>query len=938
TINVKLKSSYIHGQQLVVVGYGTEKKENVTGSIATVSGSDLQSAPVPNVSNALAGQMPGVIVNNRSGEPGNNGSDIVIRGDGTLNNNNPLYVIDGVPSSYSDFNELNPTDIKSISVLKDASAAIYGSEAANGVILVTTKEGKKGKPKITYNGRFGETQPTRIPNHLNGWQYMVWRNEGDKAAGQPQEFTQKQIDALKNGTYNPRQYGNTDWERAILKPLSPVTTHQLQISGGSDIVTYLLSGQYLYQDGIYKHSATYYNQGNLRANIGVNVTKNLNISLKSSATLKRKHYSNLNGTSIFFWAKGEFPYLPVFYPNGDPSGSQALVNPLLIAEGKTGYNKEHYYIFNNNLSFKLKLPEITKGLYVHGRVAYDIQNWDSKLFTNRFHMYSYDPTTDTYIDQYSSETSGNGFATPMSVNQTFNKSLKSTYDIQLGYKNDFGPHHVAAFVAYEQYKFDHSWISAYRQGLLSDQIVQLNMGSSQQLNNGGSLDHRGLPLSNGHIPIYGGKKDFFGRITYNYKQKYLADIILRRDGSFRFPPNHRWGTFPAVSVGWRISKEPFFQNHVKFISDLKLKASWGRMGNSLIAPYQFQSLYSFGSGYNYGLSPIHYRGIVPGVAPNPDITWEVADKKDVGFTAQFFSGTLSMDFDYFFSKRNNILVRPNAKVPNYTGLQLPDENIGKVNNHGIDASLTYHNFSGAFHYKFAGNFTFARNKVVYMDESKNIPAWQRVTGHPMNSWLVYKTAGIYKNQQEINNSPHLPGEQPGDVKYIDVNGDGQITPNDMVRIFQSATPEIQYGINLTGGYKRFQLYMLWQGQARAKQLILPGSFHTPPEWRFTERWTPSNPNATIPRAVTRNNTIDNRPSTIWLKNASFIRLKTVRLSYTLSNSLARRLSLNRVQLYISGQNLFFISPIKHYDPELTTPDGQYYPQVRSFNVGASLSL
>ncbi|HYW34140.1 MAG TPA: TonB-dependent receptor [Balneolaceae bacterium] len=925
TINVQLKSTTVSGQQMVVVGYSKEKKQNVTGAVSTVSGKNLSKAPVPNVSNSIGGQVPGVIANNRSGEPGNNASTILIRGRGTLNNNSPLYVIDGVQSSFSAFNELNPSDIKSISVLKGASAAIYGSEAANGVIVVTTKNGKKGPPTFHYNGRFGESQPTRIPRHLNGWQFMKWRDEGDSAASQPLEYSKKTIQALKNGTYNPRQYGNTDWERAILKQYSPTTQHQLSVSGGTDVVTYSVSGQYEYQDGIFKQSATYYHQGNLRANIGIQATKNLHISLKSNGVLKRKHYSNISGTGIFDWAKNEYPFLPVFFPNGKPSGSQGLVNPLLMANGTTGFNKQRFYTFNNNLSFDLKLPEITPGLYLQGRADFDIEHWDTKLFTDRFHMYSYDPTTDTYIDQYSSETSGNGFATPMSMNETYNKSFNKILDLQLGYKHSFGYNNLSAFVAYEEHSYDHRWISAYRQGLLSDQIVQLSLGSSQLLNNNGNMDHSA-------------KRDMFGRLTYNYKQKYLVNFIIRHDGSYRFPPGHRWGTFPSISVGWRISNEPFFKNNISFISDLKLKASWGKLGNSQIAPYQFLTSYSFGSGYNLGVNPTHYRGLVPGVAPNPNITWEVARKRDVGLNAQFFGGSLSLDADYFFDKRNNILVHPNANVPSYTGLQVPDENIGKVKNHGIDGAITYQHNSESFNYQFSGNFTFARNKVVYMDEPKNIPSYQRITGHPMNSWLVYKADGIYQNKQQINNSPHPPGTQIGDVKYVDVNGDGKITPADRVRIFQSPTPKIQWGFSMRGGYKGFEAYLLWRGQAEAKQLISPGSFHTPPLWRFTERWTPSHRNTSIPRAITRNNTVDNRPSTVWLKSSRYLRLKTVRLSYTLPAGIVKAFSISRALIYVSGQNLFFISPIKHYDPEITATNGQYYPQVREYSVGISLSF
>jgi len=938
TINVALKSTTLQGQQMVVVGYGKQSKAELTGAVSTVSGSKLQKAPTVNISNSLEGQMPGVIVNTRSGKPGASSSQIDIRGEGTLNNNSPLVVIDGAPSTMQVFDRLNPADIKNISVLKDAAAAIYGAEAANGVILVTTKQGKAGTPTVTYDGSFGYNQPTRIPSMVNGWQYMKYENEKDKYYGRSPEYTQKQINALKNGTYNKRRYANTDWEHAVIKQFSPMTTHRLQISGGSKEVTYLLSGQYQYQDGIYHHSASYYHQGNIRANFTVHATKNLKISLKANEIIQNRHAPNQNtlgGGGIWANVMAEYPFLPVYYPNGGLSGTAALVNPMAIATGKNGTIVHKRYTTHGILSFKLNLPGITKGLYLRGQASDMVKHHDSRNFHDRFNEYSYDPTTDSYVNTRSQEP-------PLSLNQRMDKMFYSDYNMKLGYKRNFGPNNITAFVAYEQSSFKHNWFWASRTGFLSDKLVQLNFGSSKQLNNGGSANHyTDQRLPNGDYVVKGGLKDIFGRLTYNYKKKYLINFSLRHDGSFRFPPGHRWGTFPAVSVGWRISQEPFFKNNVGFISELKLKASWGRMGNDQIAPYQYLRTYHFGSGAIFGPNQSHYKGFVSGVAPNPNITWEVADKKNIGINVGFLNGLLSLNADYFFSKRNNILVHPNANVPSYTGISLPDENIGKVNNHGVDASFSLQNRSKAFNYKLSGNFTFARNKIVNMAEPKNVPAWQKQTGHPMNSWLLYKANGIYKNQKQINNSPHLPGTQPGDIRYVDVNGDGQINANDMVRIYQSATPEIQYGFTMAGGYKGLQLSVFWQGQAKAKQMVLPNAQNkqfVPPTWVYKNRWTPSHPNASLPHAFDRESSINNRPSTLWLKDAWFLRLKTVRLSYSFPVKLVNKFDLNKLQLYVTGQNLYVISKIKHYDPELNSSLGEYYPQIRIFKGGISLSF
>jgi TonB-linked SusC/RagA family outer membrane protein len=935
TINVALEPTIFSGQQMVVIGYGTQKKSNLTGSVATISGTTLQQAPVANVSNTLEGRLPGVIVNTRTGEAGSASSVINIRGEGTLNNNSPLIVIDGVPRTMSDFDRLNPSDIKSISVLKDASAAIYGVRSANGVILVTTKEGKIGAPQITYHGTFGYTQPTRVPKFVTGWQYMKYENEKDINYDRPTEYSKKTIEALKNGTANPRQYANTDWESAVIKEFSPKTTHQLSISGGSQAITYFLSGQYLYRDGIFHKSANYYHQGNLRANFDINVTKNIDVSLKASEKILNKHYPNLvtaGGGNIWVNTMAEYPFLPVFYPNGDPSGTAALSNPVMMAEGRNGFDKEKYHITSGILSINLKLPQITKGLYLKGTASVVLRTHISRNFHDQFPAYSYDPTTDTYTNTESSEP-------PLSLNRGHDKRIRKDYTIKLGYKRGFGPNNIKAFVAYEQSSFNHTFFGAYRQGFLSDQLPYLSLASSELLNNFGGADYNGAALPNGYTPIYGGTDDIFGRVSYNYKGKYLADFTLRHDGSFRFPPGHRWGTFPSASVGWRISQEPFFSSNI--ISGLKLRASWGELGNDQIAPFQFVNLYSFGSGYEFGATPSHYRGFVSGVAPNPNITWEVADKKDIGVNMQFLNGLLRLTADYFIGKRSNILIPPNGTVPGYTGLTLPDENIGEVKNHGIEGSVTLQKQKRAFTYKLTGNITFARNKIAYIDESPNIPSYQRQTGHPMDSYLLYKADGIYHNQQQIDNSIHLPGTKPGDIRYVDVNGDDRINADDRIRIYQNATPEIQYGFDMSGGYKNLHIRLLWQGQTEAKQSILPNAQNKqfiPPLWIYEGRWTPSNPNAKLPLAFDREDVINNRPSTFWLRNAWFLRLKTVRISYALPQKLLSNISLDKVQFYVAGQNLFVISAIKHYDPELNNSLGQYYPQVRTFVIGLSLKL
>ena len=921
-INITLESVATGLSDVVVVGYGVQKKVDVTGAISSVKGADLRQSPAANLSNSIAGRIPGVIINNRSGEPGQDASTILIRGKGSLNDNSPLIVIDGV-ANIGGFDRLNPDDIESITVLKDASAAIYGAQAANGVILVTTKRGEIGEPRITYNGSYGITQPTRLPKLINAWQYATYRNEIDNRNGVPPEFTAEQIQNYKDGN-DPLNFPNTDWLHAVVKNLSPQTRHSLSLRGGSKKISYFVSGGYLYQDGIFHNSATYYNQYNLRSNIDANITKNFKVSFDMSGRLEDRHYSNVPGYSIFGYSYGTFPTLPDYYPNGLPgAGVEVGRNPVLMASGATGYQKVKDYYVESRLSFELKMPYITEGLSVSGFASYDFRFNTDKTLNDNWDAYSYVPATNEYINYRNSEG-------PINLTEGFRDFNFTTYNVKLGYEHSFGENNISAFVAYEQSESFDEGINAYRTGYLTDQIDQISLGGNTGLNNSGTA-------------FQSARQNVFGRATYNFKEKYLAEFILRHDGSFKFPKGQRWGNFPGVSVGWRISEEPFFKNHISFVNQLKLKASWGRLGNDKISPYQAILEYNTDAGYYFGPSSDRVAGLSLGVVPNPNITWEVADTKNIGIESSLLNGNLGISGDYFFSKRTNILLPRNASIPTSTGFtssNLPDENIGIVDSHGYELQISYQRtVKKDLSFNIGVNFTHATNKVVYMDEAAKIPVWQKIQGHPMDSWLLYKSDGIYQTQAEIDHSPHLAGTKPGDIRYIDVNGDGNITSNDQVRVYESATPLNSFGIPMTINYKGIGLNILWQGQAKAKQFILP-TFNplTLPVWMYKDRWTIDNPNGKMPASFAPNNSINTLQSDFWLKNAAFVRLKTLELSYTFPKEMVSHLNLQYLNLYLSAFNLFTISKIKNYDPELSTSSGGYYPQTKVFNVGLRISL
>ncbi len=923
TVNITMQPVVSALNNVVVIGYGTKKQVDVTGSVATVKGTEIKQSPAPNLSNALAGRITGVFANNRSGEPGNDYSTLLIRGKGTLNDNSPLIVIDGVANRGA-FERLNPDDVESITVLKDASAAIYGAQAANGVILVTTKRGKPGKPVITYNGSYGLSQPTMITPLLNAGDYATYMNEKYARANKPLLFTNDDIKKYYDGS-DPLGHPNTNWYHAVLKDLSPQTRHALSVNGGGEKTDYFISGEYLYQDGIYRKSATDYHQYNLRSNVGASITKNLRVAVDVSGRLEDRAYSNYSSGSIFGEVLSAYPTLPDYYPNGLPGpGLASGRNPVLMASGKTGYNKVKDYFLQSNLSFDLKLPSITPGLSLSGLAAYDFQFHQEKKFMNNWDAYRYNPNTKTYDNVRNTE----GL---MRLDEGFRNYRNKTYQLKLAYERRFGVHDINAFVAYEQSEGYDEGITAMRKDFLSDQVDQISLGADKDKDNSGGASQVA-------------RQNFFGRASYGYANKYLAELILRHDGSFNFPRNHRWGTFPGISLGWRISEEPFFKNITNTVDQLKLKASWGKMGNDKISPYQYVLQYNKDNGAYFGSDPQRVPGLSAGVSPNPNITWEVAETKNIGIESAFWNGLLIVNGDYFFSHRSNILVARNASVPATTGLSgsLPPENIGIVNNHGVELEIAHrYRVNDRLSYNVGVNYTFAKNEVVFNDEPANIPAWQRVQGHPMGSWLLYKSAGIYHNQQEIDQSVHPAGTQPGDIRYIDVTGDKQITSDDMVRVYESTTPTSIYGITMGVNYRGWGLNILWQGQAGAKMMILPaqnGGALTPPKWMFDDRWTATNPNGSMPASFDRDNYITNRPSDFWLRNAAFLRLKTVELSYTFPAPFLSRMKLQYLKVYANGFNLLVLSQVKHYDPELNTISGNYYPQTRIFNAGVSISL
>lgn len=919
---IKMEEDSKSLSEVVVVGYGVQKKATITGSVSALQGDNIKKSGSMNITNTFAGQVPGVIATNRTGEPDSDYSTLLVRGKGSLNNNSPLIVIDGV-ANREGLERLNPNDIESISVLKDASAAIYGAQAANGVILVTTKNGSQSKPTIEYTGTFSLSQHTRTPKLLNAYNWMVYDDEKNMHEGTTQLWTNIK-DGYLDGTINRNKYGDTDWMKAMFRTFAPQTRHSASLSGGNESVKYYIAGDFSYQEPAYRNTVYDYKTYQFRANLEAKVTKELTIGFNASGLNENNNASPISSGTMFWEAFMAYPYLYDYYPNGLPGPGIAWGNNLaVLANGEdVGNNKTDNFNLNTKLHFNLNLDKVTKGLSVSGYAAFDRIDTRNKNFQNVWDTYTYSDATGEYIKQTT-----NANNNVINLSQSDKKYHTNTLHARIAYDRTFlEKHHVGAFVAYEQSKTEGDYFSAWRGYYLSDKLPYLNYGGDKEKTNSGY----------GYISA---RQNIFGRLNYDYKSRYMLEFTLRHDGSMNFSGGHRWGTFPGLSAGWRISEEAFMNNY-SWVDDLKLRASWGKLGNDRVNQFQYLTTFSMVNGAILGDTPTMNNAFKEARIGNPSITWEKVDTKNIALEGRLWNGLLGFDVEYFFQNRKDILTPKNASIPNYTGLTLPDQNIGEVNNKGIEIMLTHNHKVNQVAYNLGFNLTFAKNKIVFFDEAANVPEWQKRTGYSIDSWLMYKTDGIYQTQEEIDNSPHFANARPGDIKYVDLDGDGKLTSNDKYRDYISNIPQIVFGVNMGLSWKGFDLNILWSGQARAKQMIIPYSFNTYQEF-FDKRWISAEltPNAKYPRAFNKDNNMNTKYSDFWLKNASFIRLKNVELAYTVPSNLTRKFYVERLRFFLTGNNLFTIDHIGFQDPESSAVNaGQYYPQQRTYSVGLNVSF
>jgi TonB-linked SusC/RagA family outer membrane protein len=915
-INVVLKEDASLLDEIVVVGYGTQKKVTLTGAVSAIKTEEIQESKTANLANNLTGRIPGLVINSRGGEPGSDSVDILIRGKGTTGDNAPLYVIDGIANRGS-FERLNPDDIESISILKDASAAIYGAQAANGVILVTTKRGKNGKTVFSFNHNYSLAQPTRRPHLMNARQYLTWVDEQNSRNGRPTEF-QSIIRQYRDGTVDQTVWGDTDWWEEVVDNWTPQSQYSASIRGGGEKTQFYLSGQLLNQDALYKGDAYGYKQYNIRSNIDTKISNNFKLGFDLAARIGDKNTPTLDTDALIRQVFVQRPYEFPYFENGLVAKTSAG-NPVNLVNGNSGTKATDTKKFDSKFSFTWDMPFITEGLYASGYGAIDFYTTTRKDLSKPFDQYEFDEATGTYNNLKFQTGTINLF-------QQYSEELNKTFHFKLGYDKTFDKHSISSFIAYEQYEQKGEYIAASRQNLVSENIPFLFSGSDENIQN----DGKGYQSA---------RRNYFGKFNYSFDDKYLLDITVRYDGSANFAEDKRYGFFPAGSVGWRISEEAFFKSNV--VTELKVRGSWGLLGNDKVPNFQYLQFYDINNSYIFGEDPLRAIGLTPGRTANPNITWETAEKINLGVDFQLKRNILTGSIDAFYENRSDILAPRNASVPIYTGLTLPDENIGEVSNKGIELQLNHRNtIKDDVSYSLGGQFTYARSKIKFIDEPANIPQWQRRTGNPVDYIIVYQANGIYQNQAEIDNSAHFSDAKPGDVKFADINGDGVINQDDQIILDKSPTPRLVYGITMGLEWKNFALNVLFQGQAGAQTIYRP--FDLNQQAAFYEgRWVSESftPNASYPAAYDLGSSSYQNVSTIWVKDNSFLRLKNVELSYSLSPAILKSIGLDSFRLFITGHNLLLIyDNVKINDPESNSSTGWFYPQQRLISTGISLTF
>lgn len=969
TIAISLSENTSYLDEVVVVAYGTQRKETVTGAVAGVKGVDLVKSPAVDLSNSLAGRIPGLVVIQTSGEPGFDGARVSIRGVNTLGNSEPLVVIDGIPDRDGGLGRLSPQEIESISVLKDASAAIYGARAANGAILITTKHGKPGKPSVTYDLNLGWSQPTVIPEMSSAVEYANIMNELPIYQSVPVGEWQSAWQSIQTtGTYasptpgvptinanfspeavrlhgegsDPWGYPDTDWFGDALKTWSPQNRHNLQISGGTDDLQYYVSLGYLNQDAFYHESATFYKQYNARVNVDARVNDYIKTHVGLLLRREDRNLPTVNSGAIFRMLMRGRPTEPEVWPNGLPGPDiENGQNPYVVTTNATGYVREPSDYVQTNASVEITNPWVS-GLKLTLLGSIDTRKVERKTWETPWELY--------FWDRVSFEADGvtplltSAVRSPIKdprLTQTNGSILNTNLTAIFSYDKTFGEDHTINLLAgVTREDFEGSDFLAFRRNYISTAVDQLFAGGSEEQNTGGSAYERA-------------RLGYYGRAQYSFKNKYLAEFIWRYDGSYIFPEDDRFGFFPGILAGWNISNEPFF--NVKGIDYLKLRASYGEMGNDQVffngqlQEYAYLSTYGFGQ---YPIGGVVVTTLEETILANPNFTWERAKNTNVGLDMTLFNGRMDVTLEYFYNQRDQILIQETGSTPASSGINslLPPVNAGKVENTGYEFGAVYNGtFGDEGRFRVGVNGGYAKNEVIFLDEVPGIPEYQKLEGKPIGAFLVYESDGVFRNQEEIaaNTIDYsgVTGELlPGDMKIKDLNGDGIIDADDQTRLENNVTPNFNFGATFSLNWKGFDASLLLQGATGAftRFQTESGDIGNFLKYSHDNRWSIDNPSGTHPRLASRGDTYytggNFGNNTYFLFSKDYIRLKNMEIGYTIPNSIVSRINIANLRIYVNGLNLVTFADQDIFDPEVENGSGQYYPQSRVINTGLSVTF
>lgn len=917
-LNVKLKGN-TELEEVVVIGYGVQKKSLVTGAITSISSKDLGQTGLMRADQAMQGRVPGVTVMSNSGQPGAAVS-IRIRGAGTNNGTDPLYVVDGF--IMGNIESLNPSDIESMEVLKDAaSAAIYGAQGANGVVLITTKKGKKGENKIEYTGTYGIQNPRRYLDMLDATAYARIINESDYNSGKTPRFTEEQIKSFGKGT---------DWQREIANKNAPITNHQLSFLGGNERNLYNASLSYFMQEGIFAPGKSKYERYTARLNFESNYFNGLlKVGTNSdvSHVSRQSIASNQGNSGPISSAINIDPITPVYDKNGDfavsPYVATEVVNPvarIYYTHGSSSYTRVNLAGFGQ-LSYK--------GFTLRSNINEVIQYNESRGYTPLYRLNSSNFTNDT------------GVSKTMAQNFYFNN------DNTLTYANNVKEHNFSAMVGNSIRKGNGTDVSASKQGLLYDdpEYAYIALAKKQGSDGAGGGAFKTAYLS------------YFGRVSYDFDHRYMMTATYRIDGSYKFGPNYRYGHFPSISAGWNVTNEKFMEN-TKWLDMLKARVSWGQTGNDALDEFQFVSTIStWGKTYYFG-DDVQYIGAAPDRTANPDLKWETSEQFNIGFDARFLKN-FSTTLDFYRKTTKDLLVI--IPAPMYIGNQAPWGNAGSVRNQGIEFSLGYRKDFKDWGFEINGNVAYNQNKVISVgNESGFITGGSVIQmqnllmmepGQPIGYFNLVKTLGVFQNQDQIDNYKNAEGKliqpkaKPGDLIFKDRNGDGVIDVKDR-EYCGSPHPNFNYGLNLSARYKGFDVNMFWTGLAGHKIFnglrrwdLSTSNYQT----TVMNRWHGEGTSNTYPR-ITSDDQNGNftTASDFFLEDASFIRLKDISLGYTFNQ--LKKFNIQQCRLYVSALNLLTFTKYTGYEPEVTGGvlgqglDRGVYPQPKTFTVGLNVSF